>query len=95
MPVEHVGDPLEIYPADHPPRSDSARYAHSRKTLMTEYGGGCFICDGPIDLSMNILMPDMYGGVIDEPMTWYMLGGTLVWLIIGNAMMFKMSNFRF
>jgi hypothetical protein len=50
-PVEHVGDPVELYPADHPPRSDSPEYTRSRKTLMEEYGGGCFICDGPIDLT--------------------------------------------
>lgn len=46
-----IGDPVIIYPADHPSRSDSLEYTKSRKTLMTEYGGGCFICDGPIDLS--------------------------------------------
>src|SRR5436190_13011760 len=51
MPREQVGDPLEIETAEHPPRSDSAEYKASRKTLMTEYGGGCFICDGPIDLT--------------------------------------------
>jgi hypothetical protein len=50
MPDEHVGDPLEIRTADHPPRSDSPEYKASRKTLMEDYGGGCFICDGPVDL---------------------------------------------
>jgi tight adherence protein B len=28
-------------------------------------------------------------------MTWYLIGGTIFWLMLGNAMMFKMSNFKF
>lgn len=48
-----------------------------------------------LGVAMNLLMPDLYGSVLDKPMTWYLLGGTLVWLLIGNAAMFKMSNFRF
>lgn len=47
-----------------------------------------------LGMAMMALMPDMYGGVIDEPLTWYLLGGTLFWLVLGNAAMFKMSNFR-
>jgi tight adherence protein B len=45
-------------------------------------------------LAMQVLMPNMYGEVIDEPMTWYLLGGTVFWLVLGNAAMFKMSNFK-
>ena len=45
--------------------------------------------------AMMVLMPDMYLSVIDEPMTWYLLAGTLVWLVLGNAIMFRMANFRF
>jgi tight adherence protein B len=45
--------------------------------------------------AMQVMMPEMYGSVIDEPMTWYMLAGTAVWLLLGNAIMFKMSNFKF
>jgi tight adherence protein B len=41
------------------------------------------------------LMPQFYGGTWDKPMTWYLLGGTVCWLLLGNAMMFKMANFRF
>lgn len=41
------------------------------------------------------LMPHFYTSVWDEPMTWYLLGASVVWLMLGNAMMFKMSNFRF
>ncbi|OJU04888.1 MAG: type II secretion system protein F [Rhizobiales bacterium 65-79] len=42
-----------------------------------------------------VLMPDFYGKVWDVPKTWYLLGGSVFWLLIGNAMMFKMANFRF
>lgn len=45
--------------------------------------------------AMQVMMPEMYGSVIHEPMTWYMLAGTVVWLLLGNAIMFKMSNFKF
>jgi tight adherence protein B len=48
-----------------------------------------------LGLAMNILMPDMYASVADKPMTWYMLAGTLLWLLLGIASMFKMSNFKF
>ena len=42
-----------------------------------------------------VLMPQFYSSVWNEPMTWYLLGGSVVWLLLGNAMMFKMSNFKF
>jgi tight adherence protein B len=42
-----------------------------------------------------VLMPHFYTSVWNEPMTWYLLGGSVVWLLLGNAMMFKMSNFKF
>lgn len=42
-----------------------------------------------------VLMPQFYTSVWDEPMTWYLLGGSVFWLLLGNAMMFKMSNFKF
>ena len=42
-----------------------------------------------------VLMPRFYTSVWDEPMTWYLLGGSVVWLVLGNLMMFKMSNFKF
>ncbi|MGN6471475.1 MAG: type II secretion system F family protein [Rhizobiaceae bacterium] len=42
-----------------------------------------------------VLMPDFYGKVWDEPKTWYLLGGSVFWLLLGNAMMFKMANFKF
>jgi tight adherence protein B len=46
-------------------------------------------------VGMMVLMPQFYGDVSGEPMTWYMLGGSVAWLLIGNAMMFKMASFRF
>ena len=27
--------------------------------------------------------------------TWYLLGASIFWLVLGNVMMFKMANFRF
>ena len=41
------------------------------------------------------LMPQFYQDVWDVPKTWYMLSGSVIWLLLGNAIMFKMSNFRF
>jgi tight adherence protein B len=46
-------------------------------------------------MGMMVLMPQFYSAVWDKPKTWYLLGGSVGWLMIGNAMMFKMSNFRF
>jgi tight adherence protein B len=46
-------------------------------------------------VGIMVLMPQFYSAVWDKPMTWYLLAGSIAWLMIGNAMMFKMSNFRF
>jgi tight adherence protein B len=45
--------------------------------------------------SIMVMMPEFYRDVWDEPMTWYLIGGAIFWLMLGNAMMFKMSNFKF
>ena len=45
--------------------------------------------------AIMVLMPQFYRDVWDVPKTWYMLGGSILWLMLGNAIMFKMSNFRF
>ncbi|MGE3307397.1 MAG: type II secretion system F family protein [Rhizobiaceae bacterium] len=42
-----------------------------------------------------VFMPQFYETVWDKAMTWYLLGGSIAWLMLGNLMMFKMSNFRF
>ena len=41
------------------------------------------------------LMPEFYRDVWGVPKTWYLIGGSITWLMLGNLMMFKMSNFRF
>ncbi|WP_292325448.1 type II secretion system F family protein [Mesorhizobium sp.] len=45
--------------------------------------------------AIMVLMPQFYQDVWGIPKTWYMLGGSVLWLLLGNAIMFKMSNFRF
>jgi len=45
--------------------------------------------------AIMVLMPHFYNSVTDEPLTWYLLGASVAWLMLGNAMMFKMSNFKF
>ncbi|WP_292067035.1 type II secretion system F family protein [Mesorhizobium sp.] len=45
--------------------------------------------------AIMVLMPQFYRDVWGIPKTWYMLGGSILWLLLGNAIMFKMSNFRF
>jgi len=45
--------------------------------------------------AIMVLMPHFYTSVTDEPMTWYLLAGCFFWLMLGNAMMFKMANFKF
>ena len=42
-----------------------------------------------------VMMPEFYADIWHVPMTWYLLGGSVAWLLLGNAMMFKMANFRF
>src|SRR5690606_4997061 len=41
------------------------------------------------------LMPDFYASVWHVPLTWYLLGSAITWLMLGNFIMFRMSNFRF
>lgn len=42
-----------------------------------------------------VLMPEFYSDVWEEPLTWYLLGGSIAWLMLGNFMMFKMASFKF
>jgi tight adherence protein B len=44
---------------------------------------------------ITVLMPSFYSDVWDKMMTWYLLAGSISWLMLGNAIMFKMSNFKF
>ena len=48
-----------------------------------------------LGLGLMVLMPDFYGSVWDKSLTWYLLAGAGFWLLVGNAMMFKMASFRF
>jgi tight adherence protein B len=45
--------------------------------------------------AIMVMMPQFYRDVWGEAKTWYMLTGSILWLLLGNAIMFKMSNFRF
>jgi tight adherence protein B len=45
--------------------------------------------------AIMVMMPQFYQAVWGEPKTWYLLGGSITWLMLGNAAMFKMSNFKF
>ena len=44
--------------------------------------------------AMHMLTPSFYGDVIHEPLIKYTLGGALVWMMIGNFVMRKMTNFK-
>jgi len=46
-------------------------------------------------VGIMVLMPQFYSSVWDKAKTWYLIGGSVAWLMIGNAIMFKMSNFKF
>ncbi|MGX5846816.1 type II secretion system F family protein [Mesorhizobium sp. PL10] len=45
--------------------------------------------------AIMVMMPQFYQSVWGVPKTWYLLGGSVTWLMLGNIIMFKMSNFRF
>jgi tight adherence protein B len=42
-----------------------------------------------------LFMPEYYEAVWEESMTWWMIGGTVGWVVFGNFIMFKMANFKF
>lgn len=50
-PQETIGDVEHVETAGHPPRKDSPEYVKTRRWLMGMTEGGCFVCDGPVDLS--------------------------------------------
>lgn len=51
MPKETIGDVEHVITANHPPRKDSPEYKKSRVWLMGMTQGGCYVCDGPVDMS--------------------------------------------
>jgi len=77
---------------------DRGKLKRKVRSISTEGRMSAYILTAvPILLAcaMQVLAPQMYGEVMDEPMTWYLLGGTVFWLVLGNLIMFKMSNFKF
>ena len=46
-------------------------------------------------VAVMILMPTYYTEVADVTLTWYLAGGSFMWLALGNAIMFKMASFKF
>ncbi len=45
--------------------------------------------------ALTLLVPDYYGSVMNEPLTWYLVAGSVTWAVIGNMVMFKMASFKF
>jgi tight adherence protein B len=46
-------------------------------------------------LAVLVLMPTYYTDVAGIPLTWYLIGASVGWLMLGNAIMFKMASFKF
>lgn len=44
--------------------------------------------------ALMLLSPDYYGDVMDEPLTWQLVGAGVFWLLVGNAIMFKLASFK-
>ena len=77
---------------------DRGKLRRKVRSISTEGRLSAYILTAvPVLLMVGLMtvMPQFYGGVWDKPLTWYMLGGAIGWLLIGNAVMFKMANFRF
>jgi tight adherence protein B len=47
-----------------------------------------------IFMVLNVLSPNFYGEVWNEPVTRYFIGGALFWMALGNLVMRKMINFK-
>jgi len=46
-------------------------------------------------IALQFLIPNYYGQVWDEPLTWKLFAGFGTWLTLGNLMIFKMISFKF
>jgi tight adherence protein B len=46
-------------------------------------------------IAVMLLMPSYYSDVAAERLTWYLIAGSVGWLLLGNAIMFKMASFKF
>lgn len=43
---------------------------------------------------LALLVPSFYQGIWDQSLTYYLFGGLLVWLLIGNVLILRMVNFK-
>lgn len=55
-----------------------------------------FLSAMPIILFIVLLtlMPDYYGGIWNESITWYLFSGLIFWLVCGNLLIMKMISFK-
>jgi tight adherence protein B len=77
---------------------DRGKLKRKVRAISTEGRISAYILSAvPVLLAVGlmVLMPEFYGSVWDKAMTWYLLGGAVFWLLVGNAMMFKMASFKF
>ena len=45
--------------------------------------------------ALQLLMPNYYGGVWGEDLTWKLMAGLGLWLGTGNMIIMKMVSFKF
>lgn len=76
---------------------DRAKLRRKIKAISVEGRMSAYILTAvPVLLAVAItfLMPTYYGDVIHEPHTWKLIAGSVTWLLIGNAILFKMASFK-
>jgi tight adherence protein B len=76
---------------------DRGKLRRKGRAISTEGRMSAYILTAvPMLLAAGImvLMPQFYTSVWGEPKTWYLIGGSVAWLMLGNAMLFKMSTFK-
>lgn len=77
---------------------DRGKLRRKVRSISTEGRMSAYILTAvPILLMGGIWLtnPGYYQGVAHEELTWYLLGGAVGWLGLGNFIMSKMSNFKF
>jgi len=68
------------------------------KGLSAEGRAGAMILNAApfgVFFLVNFIAPDFYGEIWHENATRYVLGGALIWMILGNLIMRRMVNFKF
>lgn len=76
---------------------DRAKLRRKIKAISVEGRMSAYILTAvPVLLALviTIFMPSYYGDVIHQAHTWQLVGGSVTWLIIGNAVLFKMASFK-